>query len=254
MKSGLQLAILFMVVMMANAEDFETSRKENFDERFSVAIPQLEKSKIYLVRHIEEEYLNALNNGDNKGQEWEQSLKKKLDIDFYGTGLYYRPRIESSLHKAVKSPYLAKAIQQYGFLFDIRAVFCESLGEHQYCYWVVHKLPLYNNLKKWYPGEMEFILTRASGAESAKEIIYSSDQYVQEYTDPETNETLKFDEENLSYLDNLKAWENPLSFKNSDLKNWVIIGKGDFDSGNWEYDKRRITWFEKWREWPKEAR
>ncbi len=115
-----------------------------------------------------------------------------------------------------------------------------------YEYWVV---------KEWIPGifvQAKFVIAKAPTLDGKREIIHTADQFIDKY-DIDKDFSVVFPVDNLGILYNLKAWDFPDNYKNSNL-NEFIVGFSDkavekFDRGESIKDMPDKYLFEKF-PWP----
>ena len=114
-------------------------------------------------------------------------------------------------------------IKARGISYDIQSLYRVAAGRGVYDFWMVQK-----SAADWAGGGQAcaFVVTHAPGLVARRKIVAQSDQFIAEYETPE-GEVLTFPQDDLAVLYDLRAWQYPGCFPDSDLKDTEVILDGD---------------------------
>ncbi|MEX2961984.1 hypothetical protein [Microbulbifer sp. TYP-18] len=149
-------------------------------------------------------------------QRGKEAIFKKL-IDEWGVQLWVDPWVETDV-------YLARfAVKARGINYEILNLDRTKIGANLYEFWIVKVTAV-----EW-SGESDrtmFYVTKTDSVYGKREILTSSDQFIQSYTVDSEN-TIEFPVNDSKILFDMQAWLFPKNYKSSNLKNIEAIMKED---------------------------
>lgn len=226
--------VVIILILSCNCNTNKAKENKIFDEKekklINLAISDLENAYQWVIQYAIMTYYENIDG--------ESRIIDKLHKDFY-VGLYSTIAVDSYDGYLAEFTLKARGIGYYTRCYN-RIIYDDFVYE----YWCVeiNGLP-WSGVDNVFNRNYYFIIAKAENERAKREIIKKETQFFDKYVIDE-NKVIEFPMD-MKSLYRLGAWIYPGNFKDSELKNFMVI----IDPKTKEYIEVPLDYYEKMKKW-----
>ena len=204
------MRITFLLFFLAFIVNCARSQEASMNEQYYIdkMSSNIQQASIWIVEHGIEVYARS----------GKDAINRKM-MDEWACQSWVFPAVGTERHIAIFQ------IKGRGIYYDIQCLNRLITGSAIFEYWHIMVTG-----KDWagVNKRCQFLITQTDAINGVRKIIHQSDKFFSEYKINKTT-LIKLPLDDLQLLYDLKAWQFPECFPDSDLKNWEIrIAQGNY--------------------------